>query len=332
MSFSSRRFAALAVAALSTIVLAGCGQAVSDTTDVKPADSGFPVVLDNCGTQVTIDEAPKQVVTIKSTSTELLLALGLGDKIVGQAFSDGPVPDEWADEAKSIETLSDKAPSQEVVLAKSPDFVLAGWESNLSADTAGERDLLAKLGVNTYVSPAACKEKKYQPKKLTFDHVFAQVQEVGRIFEASAEADALIAAQKKQLAGVQKAKSGTSALWFSSGSDLPFVGAGIGAPQMVLEELGMENIAADVQDTWTSMSWEKIADANPDVIVLVDATWNSAKKKIDYLRSHPVTAELDAVKNGYFVTVPFPASEAGVRTAPATAEMGLQLSELGLAR
>lgn len=332
MSFATRVTAALAGVAMAATLLAGCGQATVETNIASNQVKPFPVVLDNCGTKVTITEPPKRVVSIKSTSTELLLALGLGDRIVGQAFADGPVPDEWAKEAKTIDNLSDKAPSQAVVLASSPDFVMAGWESNLSADTAGERDSLAKLGVNSYVSPAACKERKYQPKKLTFDHVFAQVEEVGRIFGATNEADELIAEQKKQLAGVQKAKAGTTALWFSSGSDLPFVGAGIGAPQMVLDELGMENLAADVEDTWTSMSWEKIAAANPDVIVLVDATWSSAQKKIDYLLGHPVSAELDAVKNGNFVTVPFPASEAGVRTAAATVELGSQLADLGLTR
>ena len=330
MSFATRITAALV--GMAATLLAGCGLATVETNISSSQDKPFPVVLDNCGTKVTITEPPKRVVSIKSTSTELLLALGLGDRIVGQAFADGPVPDDWAKEAKSIDNLSDKAPSQGVVLARSPDFVLAGWESNLSADTAGERDSLAKLGVNTYVSPSACKERKYQPKKLTFDDVFAQVEEVGRIFGATDEADTLIAEQRKQLAGAQKAKAGTTALWFSSGSDLPFVGAGIGAPQMVLEELGMENLAAGVEDTWTSMSWEKIAAANPDVIVLVDAAWNSAQKKIDYLKSHPVTSELDAVKNGNIVTVPFPASEAGVRTAAATTELGSQLADLGLTR
>ena len=48
------------------------------------------------------EAAPERVVTIKSTSTEMLLALGLGDRIVGTAFQDGPVPDECADAAADL--------------------------------------------------------------------------------------------------------------------------------------------------------------------------------------------------------------------------------------
>ena len=37
------------------------------------------------------------------------------------------------------------------VLELEPDFVFGGWESNFSADGAGERDELAALGIRTYV-------------------------------------------------------------------------------------------------------------------------------------------------------------------------------------
>ena len=46
--------------------------------------------LRNCGYVVEIGTPPSRIVTIKSTATDLLLALGLGDRIVGQAFQDGP--------------------------------------------------------------------------------------------------------------------------------------------------------------------------------------------------------------------------------------------------
>src|SRR5699024_12393204 len=107
----------------------------------------------------TFESAPERIVTIKSTATDLLLALGLGDKVVARAFSDGPVPKRWADEAESIPQLSDKAPSQEAVLEKEPDLVYAGWESNLAPETAGDRATLAKLGGITNVSTVARKER-----------------------------------------------------------------------------------------------------------------------------------------------------------------------------
>ena len=166
-----------------------------------------------------------------------------------------------------------------MVLQTEPDLVDAGWESNLTADGAGDRATLADLGVATYVSPAACKEPAYQPDPLTFDEVFAEITEMGPILGVPAAATALVDSQRAELAAITPDDRGLTALWYSSGDDVPYVGAGIGAPQMIMDAVGLTNIAAGVQDTWTPFSWEQVAEDDPDVIVLVDATWNSAERR-----------------------------------------------------
>ena len=293
------------------------------------AQTGYPLTLDNCGFEVTLAAAPQRVLTIKSTATEMLLALGLGDRIVGVGFQDGPAPEPWTAAAAALPVLSDKLPSQEVVLETEPDFIYGGWESNFAADGAGERPTLAELGIASYVSPAACRSIK--PAKLTFDDVFAQIGEMGTIFDATPAAEALIAEQKAALAAVPSDTRGLTALWYSSGTKAPYVGAGSGAPQMMLEALGLDNIMAEVDDGWVAASWEAVVDANPDVIVLVDATWNSADQKKKLLAENPITSKLDAVINQRYLVVPFPASEAGIRNVGVTADMAAQLSGLSFA-
>jgi iron complex transport system substrate-binding protein len=256
----------------------------------------------------------------------MLLALGLGDRIVGVGFQDGPAPEPWTAAAAALPILSDKLPSQEVVLEAEPDFVYGGWESNFAADGAGERPTLATLGVATYVSPAACRSIK--PAKLTFDEVFAEIGEMGAIFDATPAAETLIAEQRAALAAVTSDTRGLTALWYSSGTKAPYVGAGGGAPQMMLEALGLENIMAGVDEGWVAASWEAVVDANPDVIVLVDAVWNPAEQKKKLLAENPITSQLDAVVNQRYLVIPFPASEAGVRNVGATADMAAQLSGL----
>ena len=59
---------------------------------------------------------------------------------------------------------------------------------------------------------------------------------------------------------------------------------------MIMDAAGLTNISADVHDTWTSLGWEPVVDADPDVIVLVDAAWNTADAKIALLESNPATA------------------------------------------
>ncbi|GHD44870.1 putative F420-0 ABC transporter substrate-binding protein [Mycetocola manganoxydans] len=331
--FTARRILprrVLAAAGLLTglAALTGCTAApVPEPSDSRePTASAYPLTIDNCGTELTIEKAPERVLTIKSTSTEMMLALGLEDRLIGHAFPDGPIPDELGGE--DVPVISDKVPGQEAVLTLEPDFIFAGWESNFSADGAGDRDSLAELGVNTYVSPAACQSAE-KPAELRFEDVFDQIAEVGSIFGADEEATALIAEQRTAL-GELTAAAGTTALWYSSGSDTPFVGAGAGAPQMIMDAIGIENIAAGVNESWTSFNWEAVVDANPDVIILVESDWGTAEKKIGVLRSNPATAKLDAVVNERFITVPFAATEAGVRNVEAAQIIAEQLEALGL--
>ncbi|MEO7122800.1 MAG: putative F420-0 ABC transporter substrate-binding protein [Lacisediminihabitans sp.] len=324
----ARLYSSLAVAAVAALALAGCvPTAAAEVQHLSTSPSALSV--DNCGTTVDFGDAvPKRVITIKSTSTEMLLALGLGDRIVGTAFQDGPVPAKWEKTAAKLPVLSDKEPSQEAVLAASPDFIYAGWESNFSADGAGNRSDLQALGVNTYVSPAACQEAAFQPKKLSFTDIFKEIDQVAAIFHVSPSK--LIKSQKKTLASITPDKRKLTALWFSSGSSVPYVGAGIGAPELIMKTAGLTNIAASVKQTWTSYNWESVIAANPDVIVLVDASWSTVQKKIGVLEGNPATAALDAVKNHRYVIVPFAASEAGVRTVDAATDAAKQLRALKL--
>jgi iron complex transport system substrate-binding protein len=312
------RFFALALAA--ALPALAVNPALAATT--------YPLTLQNCGMAVTFEKAPARVVSIKSTATELLLSLGLADRIVGVGFQDGPLPSELASAGSNLSVLSDKLPSQEVVLETEPDFVYGGWESNFAADGAGERPTLAALGVASYVAPAACRSVK--PPKLTFESIFGEFEEMGAIFDVEAAATTLVDAQKASLAALKPDPRGLTAVWYSSGTKAPYVGAGNNAPAMVMEALGLKNIFGDVDDGWISASWEAVVDANPDVIVLVDAAWNSAAQKKKLLAENPITSQLDAVINQRYLVIAFPASEAGVRNVPATLDMARQLTALDL--
>lgn len=321
--------ALLPVVALAACASGGAGSPAPSSPSATAAGAGFPVTVDNCGTEVTVEQAPERIVTIKSSTTEMVAALGLADRLVGTAFSDGPPPQEWADELAGVPVLSDKVPGQEALLEVEPDLVYGGWESNFSADGAGERDVLAQLGIATYVSPSACKEEGYQPDPLTFDLVFDEIRQAGALLGAPDAAEEVVADQEATLEAVEPL-DGVTAVWWSSGTDTPYVGAGIGAPQMILGAAGIENVFADVHDTWTSVGWEQVVAADPDVLVLVDSAWNTAESKQAFLESHPATSQLAAVRERRYVLVPFAATEAGVRNADTVTDLVEQVGALGL--
>lgn len=313
------------VAGVSIFALSGCAATASPSTTPSPDTATGAVELSNCGFDVSFDSAPERVITIKSSTTELLLALGLGDRIIGTAFQDGPVPAEWASEASGLTSIAERVPSEEAVLDLEPDLVFVGWESTFSADGAGERADLTALGINTFVAPSACQSAE-QPAQLSFDNVFSDIETVASIFRV--DASDLVNDQRDRIAAIDANGDSRTALWFSSGSDTPYVGAGIGAPQLLLDTVGLTNIAADVDSTWAPYNWEAVVDADPDFIVLVDATWNSAEKKIGVLEANPATANLSAVKAGRYLVVPFAASEAGVRSVEAAESLSAQIAEL----
>jgi iron complex transport system substrate-binding protein len=292
--------------------------------------SAAPVTVDNCGTQVTVTSPPQRVITIKSTPTEMMLALGLGDRLIGTAYQDGPVPAQWADDAAGIPILSDRIPGQEAVLALEPDFIYAGWESNVSATGGvGDRDALADLGIGTYVSPSACTDSEYQPDPLTFDDVFAEIAEVGDIFGVPERAAALIDTQRATLAGITPVQNVT-AFWWSSATTTPFAGAGIGAPQLIMSTAGVTNILADVHATWSSAGWEDVLATDPDVLVLVDSPFNTFDAKVAFLQDDPALSQLTAVQEHRFVRLPWASTEAGVRNVEAVVSLVEQVRGLGL--
>lgn len=306
----------------------------ASSTTSDPARTAYPLEVDTCGTTTTFAQAPERVVTAKSSTMEMLLALGTGDTIIGTSYQDGPLP-QWLESAANnneaiANPLSDKLAGQEALLELEPDLVYVGWESNLSADGMGERASYEKLGVNTVVAPSACKAPGYQPDPLTYDDIFNEIQLAGRIFDVQDQASQLVDKQKTELAQVQADSRGLTALWYSSGSDTPFVGGGKGSAQLTLDTIGLENIASEIEDTWGSMSWEKVIEADPDVIVLVDSAWGTTEKKIGVLEGNPATSQLTAVKNKRYLVVPFPATEAGVRSVSAATDLAEQLAELEL--
>lgn len=307
--------------AVSPTPVASASPTASGVDSEPTASAVEPAVIDNCGFPITTGTPPERILTIKSTTTELLVALGLEDRIVAAVFLDGPLD-------ADVPIVSDNLPGQEAALALEPDAVFAGWESNFSADGIGEREFLDDLGILTYVAPSACKGAGYMPDPMTFELLFDHILEAGDVFGVPEEAAQLATELETDLAAIEPDPRGLTALWYSSGSDTPYVGAGLGAPQMMLAAAGMTNIAADIEDTWTSLTWEAVAIADPDVIVLVDADWNSAASKIAMLEDNPATAQLSAVRDSRYATIPFAAGEAGVRNVDAVASLVEQVADV----
>ncbi|MDD9206290.1 putative F420-0 ABC transporter substrate-binding protein, partial [Georgenia sp. 10Sc9-8] len=67
----------VALGAAVVLTLAGCAAPAPEPSaaadDVAP---GFPVTVASCGVEATVPAPPQRIVTIKSSATEMVLALG----------------------------------------------------------------------------------------------------------------------------------------------------------------------------------------------------------------------------------------------------------------
>jgi iron complex transport system substrate-binding protein len=295
---------------LLTILLTGCS--AGEQTAQTSAPSAEPVAITNCGTPVSVTHPPTRVVTINQPATEIMLALGLQDRMIGTAYLDDEILPDYAAAYAKIPVLAKEYPGKEELLDVEPDFVYAAFNSAFSDEGVGDRAEWQKLSVGTYISPAGC-PKETRPAKLAISDVFAEIREIASIFGVTDRAEALIADQQARIDKAAGSAKGTRVLWWDGGSDAPSVGACCGAPNMVMAAAGVTNVFADATGSWADTSWETIAERDPDVIVLVDASWYPADKKKAFLTGHTTLKNLPAVKQQRYVVIPFSSTTAGVR-------------------
>lgn len=329
------RVPALLVAA--SLCLAACSTTDEQTTDVAAVGP-----IENCGEQVTVDQTPERIVSLNQGSTEILLALGLGDKIVGTATWTDPVLEEFAEQNESIPRLADNEPSLEAVLDTEPDFVTASFRNTLGEGGVAEREQFHELGVGTYLSPADCVGKVadsgdgVRDTPYTEDLLYREITELAQIMDAEEAGEELIADLQGRLDGAaQVDASGVSAMYWFANSESPYMAGCCGAPGLISDSLNLENVFDDTTQEWPQINWEVVAERDPDVIVVGDLTRKSqtaetADAKIAYLESNPVTSEMTAVREGRFIAITGAEMNPSLRTIYGIETVSEGLVDLGL--
>jgi iron complex transport system substrate-binding protein len=180
----SRWLTGLLPIVLAVVFLGSACAEGSDTPadEVSPAPSTaaeatFPLTLvDDDGIEVTVGAEPQRIVTFAPSMTEILFALGAGDRIVGVS---GPF-DDYPAGAKSIEQVGGAGefgvdPNVERVLALEPDLFLT-----ISGGDAWKAEL-RDLGVPIVTLDA-----------VDFTDLLDDIRTVGSLTGTADEADALV--------------------------------------------------------------------------------------------------------------------------------------------
>lgn len=310
------------------LVLTGCAGA-PEANRAEASSPDFPVEVTSCGYTSTITTKPENAVTMNQGATEIVLALGAEDQLAGTAYLDDSVSPKWQAAYDSVAVLSEEYPSKEALLAAEPDFVYASYGSAFDQKVAGTQPELDAESIASYVSPFGCEDQAERPET-SFDAVWDEIASVGTAFGVKDRAAELRTEQQATLDALAETEAGrdVSVFWYDSGTKAPYVGAGQGGPQLILDAVGAANIFAKLDGGWAEGNWEDVIAADPDVIVLADASWDAASTKQAYLEKDPVLSQLRAVKEGRFVTIPFSESTPGVRLVDGAASVSEQLAKL----
>lgn len=334
-------------------VSALCGMAFPLALSLSPAfaaSTAYPLVINNCGVELTFEKAPQRAVTLGQNSAEILLLLGVEDQMVGTAFWPSEVLPELAEANGKVKRLSQEIPTLESILAERPDFVAAQLAHLLGPESkVAKREDFANLGINSYISPTLCTANHNsgdvhgaRAEMWNMDQLYQEIDELSQIFDVADRGQALIADFKAREAAIRarvstQANDLSYAFWFSSPSPEAdaYLGGKNGSSGFIADLLGGHNVI-QTEVEWPTVSWEGIMAANPDVIVVGEVAltrgWelDKAENKIAFLKADPAISHLEAVKQGHIVTMDAQAMNPTIRTLYGAEQVAAQLEELGL--
>lgn len=316
---------------LTRVVTLVTGLGLSALAQATP--SHYPLTLVNCGTPLTFERAPARAVTIGQAGTEMLYALGLGDKLVGTSLWFNNVSDTYKAQNDKVERLADNDPSFEAVIGKRPELVAVQLEWMVGPQgVVGTREQFHELKIPTYLMPSDCEGKdnlvgadgtRLQP--FSIDSIYKSINQLAAIFDVQARGETLNATLKtrleKSIASLKgKDLKHTSALFWFSSADLdidPYVAGRKGIPDFMLNTLGVRNVV-ESDEEWPTVGWETLAKANPTFLVIARMDRrrfpaDDYQKKLEFLRNDAVTRNMDAVKNNRIIILDADAMQASLR-------------------
>ncbi len=218
------------------------------TSELSAATRTF---VDDEGRTIALPERINRVVSLAPNLTEIVFALGAGDRLVGNTtYCDYPV------EAKSITKVGDTLhPSIERIIALKPQVVLVSTASQLQAFTRQ----LDNHRIAVYVT---------NPK--TLDEVFRSMNNLGQLLGEEKRAGTVVSELQNRAAAVETATKQAQPIrvfYQVSGEPLYTIGRDAYLTDLVRRAGGV-SVTADVASGFPRYSDEAALAAQPQAIIL----------------------------------------------------------------
>ena len=273
------------IALLLMAVLAALVSACASTPDGEI--TGTVTVTDQIGRTVTISETPQRIISLAPSNTEILYALGLGDRVVGRTDYDNYPPE--VTEKPSIGGFS--TTNIEQVVGLDPDLVLAAdYHKDDIVPALEERGItvlcLAPQNLQQVLDAINLTGKVTGVEKTAAD-LTASMQK--RIDAVTAKTGDLTADQKPRTMYI---------VW----PDPIMVGSGTTLQGELIDKAGGANIAQDLEG-YATVNLETILADNPQVMIASTGMGEGADAGYTFLLNDDRLAETDARMNGQVYSV-----------------------------
>jgi len=267
---------------LFSFLLVGCS--TEETTTVEKQDEAVVeelknyTVTDDVGNDITFEEVPETIVSLQPSNTEILFALGVGDKIVGATEYDT-----YPAEALEIERVSDSvAFNAERITELNPDVVIAytiGQEEALQ--------LLEEAGLKVFVIESAT----------SFEDVYGDIEQLATVMGIEDKGKEVISSIQTTISEVQeKVETATASkkvyYEISPSPDIYTTGSKT-FQQEILAAASVDNVFSD-QEGWVSVSEEDVIAKNPEIIL---TTANYIEDSPGEIKSRAGWDQIQAVQN-----------------------------------
>lgn len=272
--------------------------AETKTKEIK--DNHYPVTLDTYNAAhepitITIEKEPEKVYVAYQNNIEVMLKLGLGDKITACYGLDGEIAEDLKDEFAKVNYLEKGLPKEDVI-AMQPDFIL-GWWSLFSDKRLGDVKYWHGNGTNTYMSLNSNCRPTGTPEKVQDE--MQDILNIGKIFNVEEKAQALVDEVNTEIKKIEKHIEGKEKISIAVLEDESksyrvygknTLGGDIALSAGAELKVGAENSS--------NISAEDLIAANPEAIFMV---WYgesiSPEEVVKSITDNPAFASLDAVKN-----------------------------------
>nr|WP_200811320.1 ABC transporter substrate-binding protein [Pseudooctadecabacter jejudonensis] len=285
------------------------------------AEAEAEATVQSCDRTVTFDTPPERAISNDVNLTEMMLVLGLTDRMVGYTGISGwnKLDAEMTEGVAELPELSAQYPSKEVIVGADADFFFAGWNYGMKVGGEVTPETLAPFGIKVYELTESCTHIM-DTDKASIDMMYADLMNLGTIFGVEDRAAEVVDGYRADLAAFTDGLDTGEPLRvfvYDSGEDTPFTAGRYAMPTALIEAAGGVNIMDDFEKSWATVTWEEVVERNPEVIVIVNYGDVTAEQKRAFMMSNPAFADLDAVRNDRFVTLEYVEATPGPRNIEA---------------